>query len=94
MDKLKERYSPNEKRVLDLLGFEFVSSIELIERFYRGREPQFNAREIVTSAINRLARKMDWNDDPFEIERTPTKPMKVRLKKRDARGKKRREKEK
>src|SRR5262245_45484015 len=93
IDKHKEGYSPNEQRILDLLDFEFISSVELIEKFYRGRKPRFNAREIVTGAIDRLARKLDWNNDPLEIERTPTKPMMVRLRERVARKKRRKKNE-
>jgi hypothetical protein len=66
----------------ELLNSKFTSSDELIKKWYGGALP-FNARESVVGIINRLDRKMRWNDDRFEIEKVRDgRSMKVRIKRR------------
>ena len=80
--ELKKEYTPNESRMRKLLDSKFTSSDELIEKWFEGVLP-YNAREIVVNTINRLDRKMNWNNDPFEIEkRRPGSSMEVRIKRR------------
>jgi hypothetical protein len=80
--KARLKLSEQERRMRGLLNSAFISSDALIKKWY-GDDLPFNARESVVGLINRLDRKMTWNDDPFEIVKVRDgRSMKVRIKRR------------
>jgi hypothetical protein len=78
----KVKYSPSELRILALLDSEFVSSADLVARYYASDKVPFHGRKIVTGTLDVLARKMVANGEECLVERTSSRPMHVRLKSR------------
>jgi hypothetical protein len=79
----KERYSPSEQELFELLGSEFVSSDDLIKKWYGASDNvPFHARSTINAFIRNLDRKMRHNNEPIAIEKTRRSgphPIKVRL---------------
>lgn len=70
-NKRKHRYSPNETLLLGFLpkGGKPISSIELIEKLYADKEKPLNARQSVASYMTSLMNKVEWNEEPFRIQK-------------------------
>jgi hypothetical protein len=62
-------YSPQERRALAALQHSRVplSTDELCERIYQGREKPWNARKAVTSVLRGLIEKVTVNREAFRI---------------------------
>ena len=65
-DKIK--YSPMEQAIFSLLkeGSE-IDTAQITKKFYARREIPFNARKIVSGALSTLRKKVEANEEPFEI---------------------------
>jgi hypothetical protein len=72
MKTQKMKYSSTERRMLAMLSEHPTSSDRLIDRWYKKEsERPYNARGIVNAVIYSLIKKMNHNDEPFVIQRTP-----------------------
>jgi hypothetical protein len=81
----KVRYSPTEKKMFSLLESSFITSDDLIKKYF-GDEVPFGARHRINSYLTSLARKMVANDEPMELERTERdgpNPTGARLRRRE-----------
>lgn len=65
-------FSPNERRLLSLLPKDGgrVSSVDLIDRIYAGREKPHNARVSVGDLIRRTRRKMESHGGAHRLGRS------------------------
>ena len=64
------RYSPQEKKMFDVLSTKPQSTLVLTERLYRSRTRPFNSRQTVIAAIRSLSKKLAANKEPFVIKQT------------------------
>jgi hypothetical protein len=62
-------YSPLETRILELIPEDGrrINTIEITGKVYKPGEAPFSARQTVLHSINRLIRKSDLNEEPWEI---------------------------
>jgi hypothetical protein len=61
-------YSETERAIFGLIpeGGASISTDELIEKRY-GDNPPFNARSIIRGLMRTLARKIEYNNEPFRL---------------------------
>jgi hypothetical protein len=65
-------YSNSERRLFGLLGDEPKSTLELVDAFYTdGWEAPFNGRQTITSLLSTLIKKLEFNKEPFSIQKSP-----------------------
>lgn len=84
MIKPKMKYSAGETLLLQILRQQKrpITTQELMELFYKGREQPFWSRRTVHSMLQTLHRKMQMNKEPFTIfmsERRGPYPVEVQL---------------
>lgn len=73
IDAKRYGYSPMESSILSALNAKKgrkVTTNELVEVLYEGRQPPISARQSVLSTIKVLIQKVEHNQEPFKIGRT------------------------
>lgn len=70
-DEPKIKYSKGEKRIFLLLGDGKKSSTKLIGEHYKAVDEPYNARKIVVGLLASLAKKINYNKEPFRLLSSP-----------------------
>lgn len=69
--KLREdptiKYNDTDRRMFAVISEQPKSTIELLEKYYEGRERPFSFRETAIGILRILARKIDTNREPFQL---------------------------